>query len=329
VIDNWAQVTVAGGDEPGSWEPRGWHKLQAKRAAEGSAVAGEHSDMHAPLESFDTARPAPAAEGPRPRGGRGLGNAEEWLSAGSEALAPAVATAAAVARIRITYAKRARARFISHLELIDIIDRACRRARLPLAFSRGHRPAPRLRFSPGLPVGAESDCEMVDIDLSASVEPGEVALRFGAHLPEGLEILDATALPLNAPSPEHGLLGYRYRIDIGELLGEDSVSIDRRLDDFMAAATFRMNKRTGNGAKEIDARPLVARLARVAPTMIELEVGVTPAGSVKPTDLIAAIFGLDPGDTRSWPLHKTHAFFHADQRPSAAAPGASDPALPV
>src|SRR5690606_7725297 len=97
---------------------------------------------------------------------RGLGNAEEWLSAGSEALAPAVPVRPAAMRVRLTYAKRGRARFISHLELLEVIDRACRRAGLPLAFSQGHRPAPKLRFSPGLPVGAESDCEVVDLDLT-------------------------------------------------------------------------------------------------------------------------------------------------------------------
>ena len=48
-----------------------------------------------------------------------------------------------------------------------------------------------------------------------------------------------------------------------------------------------------------------------------------------PQPPLPAIFGLDPSDTRSWPLHKTHTFFHADQRGSATASGAFDPALPV
>jgi radical SAM-linked protein len=217
--------------------------------------------------------------------------------------------------MRLTYAKRGRARFISHLELIEVFDRACRRGRLPLAFSQGHRPAPRLRFSPGLPVGAESDCEVIDIDLSETLAPATVGERFGAHLPEGLHILAVEELTLRTPSPEHDLIGYRYRIDVSDLgLGSDRAAwIDERLRAFCASDAYPMRKRTGQGKadKTIDARPLVARLERIAATIIELDVRFSHAGSVKPTDLLAAILDLEPDAARALPLHKTHAFYGA------------------
>src|SRR5262249_6440349 len=157
--------------------------------------------------------PAAASSGASAPAGPGLGNAEEWLNAGTEALAPPLQILPAVMRVRLTYAKRARARFISHLELIEVFDRACRRAHLPLAFSRGHRRAPRLRFSPGLRVGAESDCEVVDIALTAVLPAEEIGRRFGEHLPDGLTILHAEAIALRAPSLEHDLVGFRYQVD--------------------------------------------------------------------------------------------------------------------
>jgi radical SAM-linked protein len=250
------------------------------------------------------------------------------LNAGGEALAPTVTNPPPASRVRLTYAKRGRSRFISHLELIEVIDRACRRAQLPLAFSQGHRPAPRLRFSPGLPVGAESDCEIVDIDLTELQAPDEVGRRFGAHLPEGLVILACEALSLRAPGPEHGLSGFRYRIDVADLLGDDAgASIDARLAAFELAGTFPMRKRTGKGEKQIDARPLVERITRIAPQTVELDVRFTAAGSVKPTDLLAALLDLDSTVARSLPLHKTHAFYSpvatagADALAPAAATG--------
>jgi len=324
-IDNWAQVTVGVENDPGGWEPRGWHKLQGKRAttpsvpvAPASVPGGARS---APADDAARAYQSRRPSGPPPgteagatenarEAGSGLGNAEEWLNAGTEALTPAPAAAPPAMRVRITYAKRGRSRFISHLELIEIIDRACRRARLPLAFSNGHRPAPRLRFSPGLPVGAESDCEVLDVDLTEVLSACEVGRRFGAHLPDGLAVLNSTALSLGAPGPEHDLIGFRYRIDIGEVLDtRDQAWIDARLAGFAAASAFRMRKRTGKGEKDIDARPLVARIARPAPTIVELDLRFTATGSVKPTDLIAALFDLDAGVTRAFPLHKTHAFY--------------------
>jgi radical SAM-linked protein len=215
-------------------------------------------------------------------------------------------------RVRLIYAKRGRSRFISHLELIEIIDRACRRARLPLAFSQGHRPAPRLRFSPGLSVGAESECEVLDIDLTDVVPPDEVARRFGAHLPEGLQVVAAEAVSLRAPSPEHGLVGFRYRLDVGELTTGAGDWVGERLDAFERGATFLMRKRTGHGEKEIDARPLVTRIARPDHATVELDLRFTASGSVKPSDLLAAILDLDPATARSLPLHKTEAFYRTE-----------------
>ena len=321
-IDNWAQITVDRDGAPGSWEPRGWHKMQATlsaRSADASrSAAGERGAARVDRDALPRAaaadgarRAAPLAEASAPLPA-GLGNAEQWLGAASEALVPALTAPAPVMRVRLTYAKRGRSRFISHLELIDVIDRTCRRARLPLAFSRGHRPAPRLRFSPGLPVGAESDCEVLDVDLTDVLEPAEVGRRFGTYLPDGLQVLAAESIPLRAPSPEHGLTGFRYRIDVGGACPGDAAWLDGRLAAFDRCHTFPLRKRNGTAAKTIDARPLVARLTRVGPQTVELDVRVTPAGSVKPTELLAAVLGLAPDVARALPLHKTHAFYRTD-----------------
>jgi radical SAM family uncharacterized protein/radical SAM-linked protein len=316
VVDNWAQVVVGSSPTPGSWEPRGWHKVRDKAARRSGAPLGSATVARSVTDprSSQSSVAAPSTQLPAAVPARGLGNAEEWLSAGNEALAAGVDSPLPVTRVRLTYAKRGRSRFISHLELIEVIDRACRRAGLPLAFSRGHRPAPRLRFSPGLPLGAESDCEVLDIDLTEPIAPAEVARRFGAYLPEGLDVLAAEALSLRAPSPEHGLLGYRYRIHLGDVVGDANPAwIDARLAAFAQGTTFPMRKRTGKGEKLIDARPLAIRIARPAPDVIELDVRFSAAtGSVKPTDLVAAILDLDPAAARALPLHKTHAFYRCE-----------------
>ncbi len=330
VIDNWAQVTVGPSDEPGGWEPRGWHKMQAKRGVAPASVPGDGPEGRRSVGTRDAPpsgalRAPPGTEaGATPPARPGLGNAEEWLSAGAEALAPTIVTPPPAMRVRLTYAKRDRSRFIGHLELIEIIDRACRRARLPLAFSQGHRPAPRLRFSPGLSVGAESDCEVLDIDLTETLPPAEVGQRFGAYLPDGLRVLRAEAVSLRAPSPEHDLVGFRYRVGLADMVtGAPGTWVDERLAAFQRCTAFPMRKRTGKGDKAIDARPLVTRIARVAPDTVELDLRFTPAGSVKPTDLLAAILDLDREVARSLPLHKTHAFYRAGAPVLASVPTAA------
>lgn len=317
-VDNWAHVAV-GADvpaAPGSWEPRGWHKLEQTRAARRRKAERPRPGAAAAAAPRAPVLASPAGGAPA---GPGLGHAQAWLSAGAEALAPAVEVLPAAMRVRLTYAKRARARFISHLELIEVFDRACRRAHLPLAFSQGHRPAPRLRFSPGLPVGAESDCEVVDIDLTAVLPAEEIGRRFGAHLPDGLAVLHAEAIALRAPSLEHDLVGFRYRVDVGELLdGDGGAWIDARLAAFLAGDSYPLHKRSGRTEKTVDARPLVHRLVRVASHLVEIDVGFSPAGSLKPTELLAALLDLPPATARALPLTKTRAFQRAAGTPPPA-----------
>src|SRR5262249_25754044 len=74
------------------------------------------------------------------------------------------------------------------------------RPRPPVAFSRGHHPLPRLSFGPGLPVGASSEDELLDIDLSTVVPAAEARARLATELPDGLELLGAVEIPRAARS---------------------------------------------------------------------------------------------------------------------------------
>ncbi len=316
-IDHWARGLVDAEDESGSWEPRGWQKIRAR-------VENGAGPPPAAAEIAPALAPVPAADrGAPPRQETGLGNAEEWLAADSEGLAAPVLAASPlpIQRVRLTYRKVDRARFISHLELIDVIARSLRRAALPVAFSRGHHPQPRLRFSPGLPVGTESDCEILDIDLTEALEPAEVAARLGAQMPEGFEMAEARTVSLREPSPESGLAGFRYRIAIADLVnGDGGASIDQRLADFRAAADFPVRRRAPKGEKVVDARALVARLERVDADHLELDLRFTAAGSIKPSDLLAAVLGLEATAARALPMRKTHQFLHPAPAGGADAP---------
>ena len=97
--------------------------------------------------------------------------------------------------VRIRFEKRGLARFISHLELGTLLGRAFRMSRVPLAFSQGHHPHPKLAFGPPLPVGVEGLGEFFDADL---LEPWSerIAERLNAVLPEGIRVLGGEAIPM-------------------------------------------------------------------------------------------------------------------------------------
>ncbi len=312
VVDHWASGIVgADPDETGSWEPRGWKKLHSAEPL--APLVGEHSAV--PGDTAGARRRAPSG----PEGG--LGNAEEWLDASSEGLGAAPPPPVPPEmRIRIAYSKTGRARFISHLELIDVFSAAMRRAGVPVAFSGGFRPMPKLRFSPGLPVGAESDCEIIDIDLAESCDAVTTGAALSAQLPEGLAVQSAHEVSLRCTSPDRELSGFRYRVDVAGLAA-DAARVDAVLSAFEQSSEFPVTRHSKKGQRQIDARPLVPRLARIDSDHLEMDVRFTDRGSVKPSDVLAALFSLDAAEARAVPMRKIQVFMRADEAGEAAEGG--------
>ncbi len=111
----------------------------------------------------------------------------------------------AVARVRLTFTKLGPLRFIGHLDLARVWERAIRRARLPVAYTQGFTPRPRIAFAAPLSLGAVGLRERVDIHLSEHVSPQDVATALGSQLPPGCDICDAHAVDLDSPSMTAGM----------------------------------------------------------------------------------------------------------------------------
>lgn len=131
------------------------------------------------------------------------------------------------ARYRAVYSKTGRARFLSHRELINIIQRALRRTGLPLRFSEGFHPHPKISLGPSLAVGMEGGAEFFDFELTGESEVNPSV--FKGLLPEGLAV-SACAGPF---TKKEGKLSddavYHYRLDMGPLAGALGKGEDRIL----------------------------------------------------------------------------------------------------
>jgi radical SAM-linked protein len=179
---------------------------------------------------------------------------------------------------------------------------------------------PRLRFGPGLPLGVESLCETIDIDLVEALSAEDLRTCMEDCLPEGLTIIAIAELSLRSPSADTQLSGFRYQAQIVDLLhGDQAAWIDARFAAFLATTSYPVERTTPKGSKTVDARPLVARLERVHGTVAELDLHFTLSGSVRPAELLAAILDLNGETARSLPLRKTHAFYRTEDDGAAAA----------
>jgi radical SAM family uncharacterized protein/radical SAM-linked protein len=119
---------------------------------------------------------------------------------------------AEVARMRIRYSKDGCARYLGHLELVSIFHRAARRAEIPLSFSQGFHPMPRLAFGPPLQLGLGSQAEFVDAFLTVEMQPEDLLARFNAALPEGISVCEVRPIAHATPSIHETLSSHRFRL---------------------------------------------------------------------------------------------------------------------
>ena len=149
-------------------------------------------------------------------------------------------------RLRLWFGKQAEMALISHLDLIRLLDRAVRRASLPIAFTGGFHPGPRIVVASALSLGITSSGEIVDFDLTEPVEEAEFMQRLAAQLPAQLPLYRIETVPLSAPSATQILDQAEYWL---MLYSEDSSLIDWQnwIDRIWAASEIWIEQTTKSG----------------------------------------------------------------------------------
>jgi radical SAM family uncharacterized protein/radical SAM-linked protein len=122
-------------------------------------------------------------------------------------------------RLRVWFGKGGEMVLVSHLDLVRLFDRAVRRAALPISFTGGYRPGPRISFASALSLGASSSGEIVDFELTEPVGLAEFCERLSAQLPEDMPLYRIEAIALDAPAATHLLERAAYVITVAATAG--------------------------------------------------------------------------------------------------------------
>jgi radical SAM family uncharacterized protein/radical SAM-linked protein len=191
---------------------------------------------------------------------------------------------------QLIYARLGNARFLSHLEVMRMFFRAFRRLGLPLRFSEGFNPTPRVSFGPALPVGTESKEEFLAMELSEPLaEPGAALALLNRQLPEGFEVL---RLEMAAREAEAASLTCYY-INLSRDSAELALAEFRQTDKFGVTIERKGKKRC------LDVRPLVEDLSKRGDGTIQLILASEPGkAGIKPLELLAAVLGLSDEEAR-------------------------------
>lgn len=222
--------------------------------------------------------------------------------------AKADATARDPIWVRVSYGKQGRAIAVSHLETITLFTRALRRAGWPVAFTQGFHPKPRLSFSPACPVGIESQCEYIDVQLTKWCDEGELTASLEPELPEDfpLYMVDACRMKLTAPSEAITALGFDAVFPQGH-----GVDLQAAIADFAARETFSVHRPRTRTRPErtIDLKAAVLSIECVGPRHVAFTLRAGNKASAKPAEVIEAIFSVQAGMGEGVRLNKASAFW--------------------
>lgn len=128
-------------------------------------------------------------------------------------------------RLRVWFGKHGEMAYLSHLDLMRLFDRAVRRAALPISFSGGFHPSPRIIPANALPLGTTSSGEIVDFELTEVLEPGQVLARLAAELPDTIPIYRVEPIDQSAPSATQLLEQAEYAIAVGLVSSDPSATV--------------------------------------------------------------------------------------------------------
>ncbi len=208
-----------------------------------------------------------------------------------------------VQRVRLRYAKRGRMRFGSTRDFQRALERALRRAEVPIAFSSGFHPHPRISYANAAPTGAASEAEYVELALAQRVDPVQLRAALDGALPEGLDVVEVV---------EAGPGALAERLEASDwqvqLRGLDPEPVTRAVAAYLAVAQAPVTRMLKTGARVVDTRAAVVSMRvddgpaashSTSPercAILRMVVRhTTPA--VRPDDILAAlraVAGLEP-----------------------------------
>ena len=163
-------------------------------------------------------------------------------------------------RLRVTYRKADTLRYIAHLDLMRTWERSLRRARLPLAYTQGFTPHPRIALGAPLPVGTVGERELLDVWLSPPVAPEEFVRRLQAALPQGLTLLAAEEAAHELPSLQSQIRSATYEVAF-ERGAIDAAEVEVRLEALLALDTLDWEEQRGAKTRRYDLRAAIRDLA--------------------------------------------------------------------
>jgi radical SAM-linked protein len=211
-------------------------------------------------------------------------------------------------RIRIKFEKSDEMRYTGHLDLHRAWERTFRRAKLPIAYSQGFHPQPRINLASALPLGFTSSNEMADIWLEQEIPLHEILSQLENALPPGIKLLEVKQVGEQEPALQSRVVASEYEIT----LMEPDDQLDRHLEELLAEVTLPRERR----GKQYDLRPLIEDLHRLpnddqSRPRLFLRMTTKAGATGRPEELLSALDILPASAL----IHRTRILFEEPSPP--------------
>jgi radical SAM-linked protein len=211
-------------------------------------------------------------------------------------------------RIRITFVKQGPLRYTGHLDLHKLWERAARRAELPLAYSQGFHPQPKMNMAAALPLGFSSRCEVMDMKLEHDIPINDLATRLNNTLPSGLQVVEVAQVEEQAPALQTQVLSAEYEVTLTEPY--DRSALQQKIDSVIESKALPRERR----GKMYDLRPLIEELSlRSSPSgrgvgvRVFMRLAAREGATGRPEEVLD-VLGIPFEETR---IERTHLIFQS------------------
>jgi radical SAM-linked protein len=197
-------------------------------------------------------------------------------------------------RARITFSKQGALRYTGHLDLHRLWERAMRRADLPLSYSQGFHPQPKISLASALPLGFSSRAEALDVRFNDEIPTEEIASRLQDSLPPDIQIILVESVDERLPALQTQVLSAVYQVELTEPV--DGSELSRRVEETLKAESLPRERRS----KSYDLRPLIEELSISTvgdKISLHMKLAARDGATGRPEEVLNAL-GIEPEYTR-------------------------------
>lgn len=198
-------------------------------------------------------------------------------------------------RARITFTKQGALRYTGHLDLHRLWERAMRRAELPIAYSQGFHPQPKISLAAALPLGFSSRAEALDVRLNEEMPLEEIANRLRENLPSDIQIVNVENVDERAPALQTQVVSAAYEVHLTEPV--DGSELTRKVEALMMSESIIRERR----GKSYDLRPLIEMLSVVTEAdgrvWFRMTLAAREGATGRPEEVLSAL-GIEPETAR-------------------------------